>query len=377
LPHSSPDVFTGPSPRQPGVSRVAARSSPEVSSLIPSNAPADVRAEELAHWLRDTLQFPAFTLAPASADASFRRYFRVAPQAPWHGAPDAPSLIVMDAPPAHEDCRPFVHVARLLDDAGVHAPRVIASDIARGYLLLSDLGTTTYAAALDPQSARSLYSDAIDALIRWQRATRDGVLPPYDEALLARELALFPDWYVAKHLRHPLTDAEQASLATVFRALLANNLGQPRVFVHRDYHARNLMVTTPNPGVLDFQDAVHGPITYDLVSLLRDAYIEWDEDVQLDWAVRYWERARRAGLPVAADFAAFWRDFEWMGVQRQLKVLGIFARLDIRDGKPRYVGDMPRVLRYVRSAALRYREFDPLSALLDTLEARSPSPVSS
>ena len=283
----------------------------------------------------------------------------------------------MDAPPAREDCRPFVHVAHLLDEAGVHAPRVIAADLARGYLLLSDLGTTTYAAALDPESARSLYSDAIDALIRWQCATRDDVLPPYDETLLARELALFPDWYVAQHIGHALSDAERVSLATVFAALLANNLAQPRVFVHRDYHSRNLMVSAPNPGVLDFQDAVHGPISYDLVSLLRDAYIEWDEDVQLDWAVRYWERARTAGLPVASDFAAFWQDFEWMGIQRQLKVLGIFARLSIRDGKARYLGDVPRVLGYVRRAALRYRQFDALSALFDTLEARSPSAISS
>ena len=282
----------------------------------------------------------------------------------------------MDAPPAREDCRPFVHVARLLDDAGVHAPRIIAADIDRGYLLLSDLGTTTYAAALDAQSAHELYSDAIDALIRWQRATRDDALPPYDEALLARELALFPDWYVARHLGHALSDTERASLATVFSALLANNLAQPRVFVHRDYHSRNLMVSAPNPGVLDFQDAVHGPVTYDLVSLLRDAYVEWDEDVQLDWTIRYWERARNAGLPVASDFAAFWRDFEWMGIQRQLKVLGIFARLDIRDGKPRYVADMPRVFGYVRRAAQRYREFDALSALFDRLEARSPSAIS-
>lgn len=282
----------------------------------------------------------------------------------------------MDAPPAREDCRPFVQVARLLDDAGVHAPRVIAADIDRGYLLLSDLGTTTYAAALDAQSAHALYSDAIDALIRWQRATRDDVLPPYDEPLLARELSLFPDWYVAKHRGHALSDAERTSLATVFSALLANNLAQPRVFVHRDYHSRNLMVSAPNPGVLDFQDAVHGPVTYDLVSLLRDAYVEWDEDVQLDWTIRYWERARKAGLPIASDFAAFWHDFEWMGIQRQLKVLGIFARLDIRDGKSRYVGDMPRVLGYVRRAARRYREFDALSALFDRLEARSPSAIS-
>ena len=313
------------------------------------------------------MRLPAFSLAPASADASFRRYFRATLAAPWAGAAGAEALIVMDAPPAHEDCRPFMHVAQLLRDAGVNAPDVVASDIDRGYLLLTDLGTTTFASALDAQSAPALYSDAIDALIVWQSASRDGVLPDYDDALLRRELLLFVDWYVARHLGADLTAAQRTSLERTFDAVLANNLAQPRVFVHRDYHSRNLMVAAPNPGVLDFQDAVYGPITYDLVSLLRDAYVEWDEDRQLDWAVRYWERARVAKLPVDADFGTFWRDFEWMGVQRQLKVLGIFARLSIRDGKAGYVNDMPRVLGYLRRAAGRYRELDPLAALLDEL----------
>ena len=282
----------------------------------------------------------------------------------------------MDAPPAREDCRPFVHVARLLENANVHAPRVLASDLERGYLLLTDLGTTTYAAALDQASARDLYGDAIDALIRWQCASREHELAPYDETLLRRELALFPDWYVAHHLGRVLSPAQRATLDEMFTVVLANNLAQPRVFVHRDYHSRNLMVTAPNPGVLDFQDAVYGPITYDLVSLLRDAYIDWDEEVQLDFAVRYFERARAARLPVDEDFAAFWRDFEWMGIQRQLKVLGIFARLRIRDGKASYVADMPRVLRYLRRAAARYRALDPMSALLDALEDGAPGAAS-
>jgi len=273
----------------------------------------------------------------------------------------------MDAPPAHEDCRPFVQVAQLLRDAGVNAPDILASDIDRGYLLLTDLGTATFASALDAKSAPALYSDAIDALIRWQSASRDGVLPDYDAALLRRELMLFPDWYVARHLGIELAPAQRTSLARTFDAVLANNLAQPRVFVHRDYHSRNLMVAEPNPGILDFQDAVYGPITYDLVSLLRDAYVEWDEERQLDWAVRYWERARVAKLQVTEDFGAFWRDFEWMGVQRQLKVLGIFARLRIRDGKTGYMNDMPRVLGYLRRAAARYRELDALTALLEEL----------
>jgi len=283
------------------------------------------------------------------------------------------TLIAMDAPPGREDCRPFIHVAKLLADAQVHAPRVLAADVARGYVLLTDLGTRMYADALDAASAPALYGDAMEALVRWQRASREDALPPYDEPLLRRELMLFPDWYVARHIAHPLSPKERAALDRVFDALVANNLAQPRVFVHRDYHSRNLMVATPNPGVIDFQDAVLGPITYDLVSLLRDAYVEWDDERQLDWSIRYWERARAARLPVDRDFAAFWRDFEWMGIQRQLKVLGIFARLRIRDGKARYVRDMPRVLGYVRRAAARYAELDSLAALFDTLEARAAS----
>ena len=212
------------------------------------------------------MRLPAFSLAPASADASFRRYFRASVTEPWRKAGGAQSLIVMDAPPAREDCRSFVHVARLLVDAGVHAPKVLAADIDRGYLLLTDLGTMTYAAALDAQSAPKLYSDAIDALILWQRASRERTLPAYDDALLRRELHLFPDWYVARHLGVALDAKQRTALERVFESVLANNLSQPRVFVHRDYHSRNLMVTTPNPGVLDFQDAVHGPITYDRTS---------------------------------------------------------------------------------------------------------------
>jgi hypothetical protein len=337
---------------------------------MPMTAPTDVRLATLADWLAERLAPAAFSCAPASADASFRRYFRVTLAAPHALAPDATTLIAMDAPPPQENCRPFVHVAGLLRDAGVNAPRVLAADVERGFLLLTDLGNTTYLAALDDDSAHGLYLDAIDALIRFQMSSREGELPPYDEALLRRELDLFPDWYVARHLQRTLTDAQRASLEQVFAQILANNLAQPKVFVHRDYHSRNLMVATPNPGVLDFQDAVHGPITYDLMSLLRDAYVAWDEAQQIDWASRYWERARRAGLPVRADFADFWRDFEWMGVQRQLKVLGIFARLCHRDGKSGYVADMPRVMAYLRGACGRYDALAPLLRLLDQLEQR-------
>jgi aminoglycoside/choline kinase family phosphotransferase len=335
----------------------------------------DSRLDALKAWLATVLPVPMTALAPASSDASFRRYFRVTlveSIAVPERAARASTLIAMDAPPPQEDCRLYVATAELLADAGVHAPAVLAADLERGFLLTTDLGSRMYLDALEAASAPGLYRDACRALIRWQLASREGVLPPYDELLLRRELNLFPDWYVAKHLGTTLSDEQRVVLERAFRIILENNLAQPRVFVHRDYHSRNLMISDPNPGVLDFQDAVHGPITYDLVSLLRDAYIEWDEEHQLDWAVRYWERAHEAGLPVAADFAAFWRDFEWMGVQRQLKVLGIFARLYYRDGKDAYLKDMPRVMRYLREACARYRELKPLAGLLGQLEQRQP-----
>jgi aminoglycoside/choline kinase family phosphotransferase len=325
---------------------------------------ADLRLAQLCDFVAATLGHRDFTCAPASADASFRRYFRIAPAQPAFGAA---TLIAMDAPPPQEDCRPYVAVATLLGDAGVHAPRVLAGDVEHGFLLLTDLGDTTYLAALAAANASPLYLDAIDTLVRWQQSSRADALPDYDEALLRKELELFPEWYVTRHLQHTLTAAERATLDDAFARIVATNLAEARVFVHRDYHSRNLMVTSPNPGVLDFQDAVMGPISYDLVSLLRDAYIAWDEEQELDWSVRYWERARNAGLPVPPDFFGFWRNFEWMGVQRQLKVLGIFARLCHRDGKDAYVADMPRVWRYLRRACGRYDELAPLAALLDSL----------
>jgi len=301
-------------------------------------------------------------LEPASADASFRRYFRVRAA----GA----SLIVMDAPPGHEDCRPFVRVARLLAAAGVHVPRVIAEDLEQGFLLLSDLGTTSYLQALNDSSADALFRDAIDALLRWQLASRPDVLPPYDEALLTREMKLFPEWYLQRHLGYTLNPAQQRTLAAVFALILDNNLAQPAVYVHRDYMPRNLMVCEPNPGVLDFQDAVYGPITYDVASLFRDAFVSWDEERMLDWTARYWEKAKRAGLPVDSDFGSFYRDVEWMGLQRHLKVLGIFARLHYRDGKRGYLEDTPRFVGYVRAVAGRYHALRPLLTLLDEIESK-------
>jgi hypothetical protein len=320
------------------------------------------RYASLQDWIAHQFPGKAFTLSPASADASFRRYFRVA-------FPDS-TLIAMDAPPPQEDCRPFVRVAALMADVKVHVPAVLAQDLARGFLLLSDLGTTTYLAALNPGNADQLFGDAIDTLIRWQLASREGVLPAYDEALLRRELALFPEWYLGRHLGIKLNSSQSESLEKIFSLIVASNLAQPKVYVHRDYMPRNLMVSNPNPGVLDFQDAVFGPISYDVASLFKDAYLSWEEQRVLDWTVRYWEKAKHAGLPVNADFGVFYRDFEWMGLQRHLKVLGIFARICHRDGKPGYIEDTPRFLGYVRAVALRYAALAPLLRLLDQLQDR-------
>ena len=323
------------------------------------------RSLNLDDWLRAHLAGEPFRLAPASEDASFRRYFRVTTA--------AGTRIVMDAPPEHEDCRPFVKVARLFGQAGVNVPQVLAEDLENGYLLLTDLGTTMYLQALDEHSAGALYGSATDALVRIQLASRPDTLPEYDRELLLRELRLFPDWYVAKQLGVTLSHAQSDGLAAVFELILANNLAQPRVYVHRDYHSRNLMVTEPNPGIIDFQDAVYGPVTYDLVSLFKDAYVSWDEERVIDWVVRYWEKARTAGLPVEADFGTFYRDFEWMGVQRHVKVLGIFARLFHRDGKDQYLQDMPLVMTYLRAACERYSGLHPLLRLLDELDKRRPT----
>ena len=319
------------------------------------------RRQLLEQWLKDQFPTQPFTLQPASADASFRRYFRV--------SFDGQSIIVMDAPPQHEDCTPFLRVAEILAATGVHVPKILAQNLDLGFLLLSDLGSTTFLQALNDriESAHQLYGEATDALVKMQLSHRADSLPVYGEALLRKELDLFPDWYIAKHLQIELTEKQQAVLCTIFSRIVQNNLVQPKVLVHRDYHSRNLMVTSPNPGIIDFQDAVYGPITYDLVSLLKDAYIHWDEERILDWTIRYWEKARKAGLPITADFAEFYRDFEWMGVQRHLKVLGIFARLNYRDGKAAYLNDMPLVMHYLRKACERYRELDPLLNLLDEL----------
>jgi aminoglycoside/choline kinase family phosphotransferase len=325
------------------------------------------RLAELETWLAARYPAGTFRLTRASEDASFRRYFRVH----LAGGP-VPSVIAMDAPPERENCLPFVHVARLLAAAGLNAPRILAEDLERGFLLLTDLGSTTYLAALDESNADRLFGDAIDALVKWQLASRPGELPLYDEALLRRELDLFPEWYVARHLGVTLDAGQREALASAFALILASNLAQPRVYVHRDFMPRNLMVCDPNPGILDFQDAVFGPITYDVASLFRDAFVSWPEARVLDWTVRYWEKAKRAGLPVDPDFGAFYRDLEWMGLQRHLKVAGIFARLWYRDAKRGYLEDTPRFMGYIRAVCERYGALAPLLRLLDAIEGRTP-----
>jgi aminoglycoside/choline kinase family phosphotransferase len=322
------------------------------------------RQQQIKTWLHSKFPDSLFDISPASADASFRRYFRVT-------FVDR-TLIVMDAPPQHEDCRPFIHVAQLFGTAGVHVPQVLAQDLEQGFLLLTDLGNTTYLQALNTSNAQELYGVATDALITIQLASREFELPPYDKALLIREMYLFPEWYVTKHLQIRLDEKQNAALETVFQHILQNNLAQPRVFVHRDYHSRNLMISAPNPGILDFQDAVYGPITYDLASLFKDAYIRWEEAEVLDWLIRYWEKARKSGLPVHSDFSDFFRDYEWMGVQRHLKVLGIFARLYHRDNKDGYLKDLPLVMDYLRRACERYVDLKPLLHILDFLEKKQP-----
>lgn len=323
------------------------------------------RLQLLKNWVETQFPNQSYTVQPASSDASFRRYFRIL----FNNINDKP-LIVMDAPPQYENCTPFLSVAHLFSAARVHVPAILAENLEQGFLVLSDLGNMTYLQALSDgnHDANDLYCDAVDALIKIQLTSRVGVLPDYDEALLYNELNVFSEWFIAKHLQINLTSSQKGVLDLTFARILQQVLSQPKVFVHRDYHSRNLMVASPNPGIIDFQDAVYGPITYDLVSLFKDAYIRWDEERILDWTIRYWEKARKVGLPVAFDFADFYRDLEWMGVQRHLKVLGIFARLSHRDGKNVYLENMPLVMEYLRKTCERYRELHALLNLLDELD---------
>jgi aminoglycoside/choline kinase family phosphotransferase len=333
--------------------------------------PADSRRESLTHWLSSLDQrylLDLATLTPASSDASFRRYFRL-DSAGKHGK----TLIAVDAPPP-EKCREFVDIAQMLTAAGVHVPSVLECDVEHGFMLVTDLGTHSYIAALDANDtahARTLMREALDALIRWQLTSREGVLPPFDEAFLRREMELMPEWYVARHLGHTLDESQRDVLDRTFALLIASARAQPQVYMLRDFMPRNLMIACPNPGVLDFQDAVHGPITYDVASLLRDAFISWDEAFELDCFAYYWEHAKKAGLPVDADFGEFYRQLEWMGLQRHIKVLGLFARIHYRDGKPHYLPDLPRFLNYARKVSQRYRPLNALARLFDDLQGHA------
>ena len=325
----------------------------------------DSRLYTLRNWLKGlqpSWQLDLDTLVPASADASFRRYFRITSKNADFG-----TLIIMDAPPQHEPLDAFIKIDYLLLNAGLNVPKILEQNITEGFLLLNDLGSKTYLIELNDRTADHLYQDAINALIKMQLASKPDILPNYDEALLKRELDLFPEWYLNKHLQIELNEQQQAQLKKSFDLIIENNLAQAKVYVHRDYHSRNLMVTEiNNPGVLDFQDAVYGPITYDASSLWRDAYIAWPEERVIDWVIKFWEQGRKAGLPMPEDFGQFYRDFEWMGLQRHLKVLGIFARLFHRDGKDGYLKDIPLVLEYAIACANRYIELKPLARILES-----------
>ena len=329
----------------------------------------DARLNTLRNWLKGlqpSWQLDLDTLAPASADASFRRYFRIESKNLDFG-----TLIIMDAPPQHEPLDAFIKVDLLLSKAGLNVPKILEQNSAEGFLLLNDLGNKTYLAELNNETADHLYQNATHALVQMQLASKPNVLPNYDEALLQRELDLLPEWYLKKHLGIELTDLQQAQLKKSFELIIENNLAQAKVYVHRDYHSRNLMVTeVNNPGILDFQDAVYGPITYDASSLWRDAYIAWPEERVIDWVIKFWEQGRKVGLPMPEDFGQFYRDFEWMGLQRHLKVLGIFARLFHRDGKDGYLKEIPLVLEYAIATANRYIELKPLARILEATRSQ-------
>ncbi|MBD8191519.1 phosphotransferase [Pseudomonas fluorescens] len=329
----------------------------------------DLRLQQLEVWLDEQLPIlfnaqdwgpvPPATLTAASSDASFRRYFR------WEGG--GRTFVVMDAPPPQENCKPFVDIAHLLAKSGVNVPKIYAEDLPRGFLLLNDLGRKTYLDVIDEQNADQLFADAINALLAFQQLPMDAPLPSYDVALLRRELELFPEWYIRRHLGVELDAQQQALWQRVSDRLIDSALAQPKVLVHRDYMPRNLMISEPNPGVLDFQDAVYGPVTYDITCLFKDAFLSWPQGRVREWQRGYWERAGQAGIPVHGDFDDFLRASDLMGVQRHLKVIGIFARICHRDGKPRYLADVPRFFAYIEAVIANRPELSELAELLTSL----------
>jgi len=331
----------------------------------------DIRLQHLKVWLDEQLAIlfaqhgwgavPPATLTAASSDASFRRYFR------WEGA--GQSLIVMDAPPPQENCKPFVDIAFLLAKSGINVPRIYAEDLERGFLLLNDLGNQTYLDVIDSENADDLFNDALQALLAFQQLPMVAPLPSYDVALLRRELQLFPEWYVKHELGVEFDAAQQVLWQQVSDLLIDSALAQPKVLVHRDYMPRNLMLSEPNPGVLDFQDAVYGPVTYDVTCLFKDAFLSWPEERVRGWLENYWQQAAALDIPVQPDFEDFLRASDLMGVQRHLKVIGIFARICHRDGKPRYLGDVPRFFAYIDAVIARRPELAGLDVLLASLRA--------
>lgn len=330
----------------------------------------DIRLQSLKVWLDEQLPalfsahgwgaVPPATLTAASSDASFRRYFR------WEGA--GRTFIVMDAPPPQENCKPFVDIAHLLEKSGINVPKIYAEDLTQGFLLLNDLGRQTYLDVIDADNADALFADAIQALLAYQQLPMDPPLPSYDVALLRRELELFPEWYVKRHLGIEMDEAQLSDWQQVSELLINSALAQPKVLVHRDYMPRNLMISEPNPGVLDFQDAVYGPVTYDVTCLFKDAFLSWPQERVSDWLRTYWDQARAVGIPVQEDFASFERASDLMGVQRHLKVIGIFARICHRDGKPRYLEDVPRFFAYIEAVLSRRPELAQLGQLLTSLQ---------
>ncbi|NWL18862.1 aminoglycoside phosphotransferase family protein [Pseudomonas umsongensis] len=331
----------------------------------------DIRLQHLKVWLDEQLAIlfaqhgwgavPPATLTAASSDASFRRYFR------WEGA--GKSLIVMDAPPPQENCKPFVDIAFLLAKSGINVPKIYAEDLERGFLLLNDLGNQTYLDVIDSENADDLFNDALQALLAFQQLPMVAPLPSYDVALLRRELQLFPEWYVKHALGVEFDAAQQVLWQQVSDLLIDSALAQPKVLVHRDYMPRNLMLSEPNPGVLDFQDAVYGPVTYDVTCLFKDAFLSWPEERVRGWLESYWQQAAALDIPVQPDFEDFLRASDLMGVQRHLKVIGIFARICHRDGKPRYLGDVPRFFAYIDAVIARRPELAGLDVLLASLRA--------
>jgi len=323
------------------------------------------RYSRMSDWVFRDLDLEDIKIVPLAADAGLRRYFRISPE-------NRPTYVLMDAPVEHNDIKQFKYVANLIHSSGINSPEIISENTTEGFLILSDLGDTTYLKALNTNTADRLFDEATDALVKWQLASNPTALPEYTEKILLSELNLFKDWYLAKHKGLTLQDNKLTAVNNVFQEIVARNRSENFVFVHRDFMPRNLMVTENNPGVLDFQDALYGPISYDVISLFKDAFISWEEERVLDWIIKYWEKAKKASLPVPHDFGVFYEQVEWMGLQRHLKVLGIFARLNYRDGKSSYISDTPRFVSYILSMARRYQQLKPLVSILEQIE-NSPS----